>query len=87
MEEKVIVCLKLLFWWSYVRTLLCVAGYDISVIAYGQSGSGKTYTIFGPGLHCAFSETEYGVIPRVTREIFSRMTVSVNWTTDILIKQ
>jgi hypothetical protein len=64
----------------------CVSGYDISVIAYGQSGSGKTYTIFGPGLHCAFSETEYGIIPRVTREIFSQLTVSVIWTTDILIK-
>lgn len=47
------------------------------MIAYGQSRSGKTYTIFGPGLHCALSETEYGVIPRVTREIFSQLTVSI----------
>jgi len=54
-----------------------VTGYDISVIAYGQSGAGKTYTILGPGVHCALSETEYGIIPRVTREIFSRLTVSV----------
>ncbi|XP_021922452.1 kinesin-like protein costa isoform X2 [Zootermopsis nevadensis] len=55
--------------------IYCVLeGYDISVIAYGQSRSGKTYTIFGPGLHCALSETEYGVIPRVTREIFSQLT-------------
>jgi hypothetical protein len=55
------------------------------VIAYGQSGSGKTYTIFGPGLHCALSETEYGVVPRVTREIFSQLTVSVFQTIGILI--
>ncbi|XP_069694504.1 kinesin-like protein costa [Periplaneta americana] len=48
-------------------------GYDISIITYGQSGSGKTYTILGPGLHCALSETEYGMIPRVTREIFTRL--------------
>jgi hypothetical protein len=87
LEEKVIVCLELLLWRSYVRTLFWVAGYDISVIAYGQSGSGKTYTILGPGLHCAFSETEYGIIPRLTREIFSRLTVSVIWTTNILTKQ
>ncbi|PSN44964.1 Kinesin-like protein costa [Blattella germanica] len=50
-----------------------VEGYDISIITYGQSGSGKTYTIVGPGLHCALSETEYGIIPRATREIFNRL--------------
>jgi hypothetical protein len=66
-------------------SLISVTGYDISVIAYGQSGSGKTYTIFGPGLHCALSETEYGIIPRVTREIFSQLTVSVIQTVGILI--
>nr|CAD7408492.1 unnamed protein product [Timema poppensis] len=50
-----------------------IQGCDISVIAYGQKGSGKTYTILGPGLHCAFSETEYGIIPRATREIFYKL--------------
>ncbi|CAG2055083.1 unnamed protein product [Timema podura] len=50
---------------------------DISVIAYGQKGSGKTYTILGPGLHCAFSETEYGIIPRATREIFYNLMGSL----------
>lgn len=53
-------------------------GYDTSVIAYGQTNSGKTYTILGPGLHCASSETEYGIIPRVTREIFNRLMVNVH---------
>jgi hypothetical protein len=67
-------------------SLISVTGYDISVIAYGQSGSGKTYTIFGPGLHCALSETEYGIIPRATREIFSRLTVSVIQIIGILIQ-
>ncbi|KAJ9587210.1 hypothetical protein L9F63_019290, partial [Diploptera punctata] len=48
-------------------------GYDISLIACGESGTGKTYTVLGPGLHCALSEIEYGMIPRATREIFSRL--------------
>ena len=60
-------------WYNYK---ICVfVGYDISVIGYGQSGSGKTYTILGPGLHCALSETEYGIVPRATREIFNRLAV------------
>ncbi|XP_059491112.1 kinesin-like protein costa isoform X2 [Neocloeon triangulifer] len=48
-------------------------GYDVTMIAYGQVDSGKSYTVLGPGMHCALSETEYGMLPRTTREIFSRM--------------
>lgn len=63
-------------------------GCDISVVTTGQAGQGKTYTLFGPGLHCALSETEYGIVPRCIREIFARLThhsernsiLSISWT-------
>lgn len=48
-------------------------GYNVSFIAYGHVNSGKTYTILGPGLHCALSETTYGILPRSGREIFNKL--------------
>ncbi|XP_065351913.1 kinesin-like protein costa [Cloeon dipterum] len=49
-------------------------GYDASVIAFGQPDSGKSYTIFGPEMHCALSETEHGLLQRTSREIFNRIS-------------
>ncbi|XP_075227110.1 kinesin-like protein costa [Lycorma delicatula] len=48
-------------------------GYNVSFIAYGHVNSGKTYSILGPGLHCALSETTYGILPRSGREIFNKL--------------
>lgn len=48
-------------------------GFDTSVVTHGQPTSGKTYTMLGPGVAFHISETEYGIIPRATRYIFSRM--------------
>lgn len=48
-------------------------GCDVSVVTTGQSGTGKTYTLIGPGLHCALSESEHGIIPRFAREVFGRI--------------
>ncbi|RZF37958.1 hypothetical protein LSTR_LSTR005458 [Laodelphax striatellus] len=48
-------------------------GYDVSFIAYGNANSGKTYTILGPSLHCALSETKYGILPRAAREVFNKL--------------
>lgn len=53
------------------------AGGDIAVIAYGQPGTGKTYTIFGPGFNCILSETEFGILPRTVRKLFRMLTVRV----------
>lgn len=44
-------------------------------MAYGQTGSGKTYTMLGPQLeeNLAFvndDESELGIIPRATQELF-----------------
>ena len=41
-------------------------GYNGTIFAYGQTGSGKTHTIFGSTL----SEQEYGLIPRVIKDLF-----------------
>ncbi|XP_004520250.1 kinesin-like protein costa [Ceratitis capitata] len=52
---------------------LFMEGFDASVVTYGQRGTGKTYTLYGPGLDCLYSETEQGVVQRCVREIFTHM--------------
>ena len=65
---------------SSVRALL--AGFNGTIFAYGQSGSGKTFTMLGPdnvvdaikagGLEGIPEEVQemYGLIPRAIGEIF-----------------
>ncbi|KAA0195139.1 Kinesin protein [Fasciolopsis buskii] len=46
-----------------------IKGYNVCIFAYGQTGSGKSYTMMGkPGV-----ETEEGIIPRLCRELFTRL--------------
>lgn len=52
---------------------LFMEGFDASLVTYGQRGTGKTYTLYGPGLDCVYSESEQGVVQRCVREIFSHM--------------
>lgn len=58
-----------------------MSGYNGTIFAYGQSGSGKTYTMLGPEdvtdclIHDMNSVSEnvqelYGIIPRTTLTIF-----------------
>lgn len=44
-----------------------VAGYNATVFAYGQSGSGKTYTMMGSDV---FHDEHRGVIPRAITDLF-----------------
>ena len=46
--------------------LSVLEGYNGSVIAYGQTGTGKTYTIEGGD-----SKEGRGVVPRCSEEIFN----------------
>lgn len=64
-------------------------GCDVSVVATGQAGTGKSYTLLGPGFHCASSEAEHGVIPRFVREIYTKMKQNRdrNWTVHITWSQ
>ncbi|VVC95584.1 unnamed protein product [Leptidea sinapis] len=48
-------------------------GCDTSVVVFGQSKSGKTYTLFGPGFECIHSECDLGIVPRFLTEVFHRL--------------
>ncbi len=49
-----------------------LSGYSASIIAYGQSGSGKTHTMFG-----SFNDPEkYGLVPRVLDDLFRKIELS-----------
>jgi len=46
----------------------CLEGYNATIFAYGQSGSGKTHTMIG---NLGQQSDETGVIPRALEEIFN----------------
>ena len=50
-----------------------MAGYNGTIFTYGQSGSGKTYTMYGNDL---YDENTKGIIPRIVEEIFKRVEKS-----------
>ena len=43
-------------------------GYNGTIFAYGQSGSGKTYTMYGPDI---YDDIYKGIIPRIVEDIFN----------------
>jgi hypothetical protein len=47
-----------------------IDGYNVCIFAYGQTGSGKTFTIYG-------SDTDPGLTPRATQELFHCMKCDV----------
>ena len=47
-----------------------MAGYNGTIFAYGQSGSGKTYTMYGEDI---FDDDKQGIIPRIVSEIFKKV--------------
>ncbi|XP_070598837.1 kinesin-like protein KIF27 isoform X2 [Erythrolamprus reginae] len=60
-----------------------IEGYNATVFAYGQTSSGKTYTI-GGGHIASVAEEERGIIPRAIQEIFQ--IISENHNTDFAVK-
>ena len=44
-----------------------MSGYNGTIFAYGQSGSGKTFTMYGPD----FYDKNMGIIPRIISDIFN----------------
>lgn len=56
-------------------------GYNGTIFAYGQTGAGKSFTMFGPE---GGSETSKGIIPRACKHIFDRIEVDESGTEYIL---
>lgn len=51
-------------------------GYNTTIFAYGSTGSGKTYTMFGSALD--------GVVPRAISDIFARKNDSFELSCSML---
>ncbi|XP_068632385.1 kinesin-like protein costa [Battus philenor] len=49
-------------------------GCDTSVVLFGQSKTGKTYTLFGSGFECIHSECDQGIVPRFLTDIFHKLS-------------
>ncbi|KAG7932406.1 hypothetical protein KL934_003849 [Ogataea polymorpha] len=51
-----------------------LAGYNCTVFAYGQTGTGKTHTMVGDlGVHHNRLSTDAGIIPRSVHKLFERL--------------
>ena len=48
-------------------------GYNVAVIMFGAAGTGKTFTLVGPGLTPAMEEESFGVIPRLVRSLYREL--------------
>lgn len=56
-----------------------IEGFNATLFAYGMTGSGKTYTVFGcdPDMQTtAETECKLGLVPRCFIEIFERVSES-----------
>ncbi|KAL0225532.1 hypothetical protein RCL1_003444 [Eukaryota sp. TZLM3-RCL] len=60
----------------------CLNGFNASIIAYGQTGTGKTYTMQGPDDILSnperFSAEFAGIIPRAVQMVFDRLRRDFN---------
>ncbi|XP_076895509.1 kinesin-like protein KIN-12C [Bidens hawaiensis] len=53
-----------------------MAGYNKSMLAYGQSGSGKTYTLWGPPSAMVDDQSasgDLGIVPRIFQMLFAEI--------------
>lgn len=48
-------------------------GFDISIVTYGQYGTGKSYSMYGPGFDCVYKESEQGIVVRAISDIFAHL--------------
>ncbi|KAM0239025.1 hypothetical protein ACHAP5_008397 [Fusarium lateritium] len=61
--------------WSYVSDCInaFTQGYNVSLMAYGQSGAGKSYTMGTSGPGEQYDEDLMGVIPRAAIALFEKL--------------
>lgn len=50
-----------------------IEGYNSTVLAFGQTGAGKTYTMEGAGTKLLANDSE-GMVPKAIRVLFAKMT-------------
>jgi kinesin family protein 5 len=60
----------------------CLAGFNGTIFAYGQTSSGKTFTMQGAGLH---DKNLRGITPRMVEDIFQTIEMTPE-TTEFLIQ-
>ncbi|KAI9821945.1 MAG: hypothetical protein M1827_002527 [Pycnora praestabilis] len=62
--------------WQYLNESVqaFVQGYNVSLLAYGQSGAGKSYTMGTSGPTEQSDATLMGVIPRAARVLFDKLS-------------
>ena len=60
--------------------LSILQGYNGSIIAYGQTGTGKTYTIEGG------TDENRGIIPRASEEIFTYIETQTDKSSKFLVR-
>jgi len=61
--------------WGYVSDSVnsFVQGYNVSILAYGQSGSGKSYTMGTSGPQEQDDPTHMGIVPRAAQTLFEKL--------------
>ncbi|ETM55705.1 hypothetical protein PPTG_01012 [Phytophthora nicotianae INRA-310] len=53
----------------------CLEGYNATVFAYGQTGTGKTHTLFGRDLDSSRDSTEWGLVPRTLSYLLGQAAI------------
>ncbi|KAK5079057.1 hypothetical protein LTR64_002522 [Lithohypha guttulata] len=61
--------------WDYLEDSVdsFLQGYNVSILAYGQSGSGKSYTMGTSGPAEQFDPSTKGIIPRAATHLFENL--------------
>ncbi|EON67399.1 hypothetical protein W97_06652 [Coniosporium apollinis CBS 100218] len=64
--------------WGYLNESVSsfVQGYNVSILAYGQSGAGKSYTMGTTGTKEQSDPSLMGVVPRAAAALFEKLTGS-----------
>ncbi|PGH32407.1 hypothetical protein GX50_04771 [[Emmonsia] crescens] len=62
--------------WEYLQDSVnsFVQGYNVSILAYGQSGAGKSYTMGTSGPAEQNDQKVMGIIPRASQLLFEKLT-------------
>jgi len=61
--------------WEYLSDSVTsfVKGYNVSILAYGQSGSGKSYTMGTSGPEDQNDQQIKGIVPRAAQKLFEKL--------------